>query len=318
MIINVHAHLDRKELYSNKYWNAVAYGLGKRIGMSQEDTMENVIKPFYSSKNYHAEGFIQVLDELGIDKAMITAMDFGLSRAGEPQWSIEEVNQWIAGQAEEFPDKLVSLCAIDPRRGERAIKLLEKAVLEWNMKGIKLHPTAGFYPDNPEFFPFYRKCIELDVPIFSHVAALVPSLVESKYADPMYLESVATNFPELKIVFIHFGGLTWTDKCVELMCSRANIYAEISSHQLNVLINPQQWLTNLRGFLDISPMFGAPLSDRIMFGSDWPYLEYAMKEEVWIEWIKNIPEEAKKYGLKFRRKEIDKILGENAQNILKL
>ncbi len=89
MIINVHAHLDCKELYSNKYWNAVAYGLAKRLGMSQEETMENIIKPFYSSKNYHAEGFVKVLDEVRIDKAIITAMDFGLSKAGEPQWTIE-------------------------------------------------------------------------------------------------------------------------------------------------------------------------------------------------------------------------------------
>jgi len=82
-------------------------------------------------------------------------MDFGLSKAGEPQWSIEEINHWIASQAEEFSDRLLALCAVDPRRGKRAIKLLEKAVLEWDMKGVKLHPTVGFYPDNPEFFPFY-------------------------------------------------------------------------------------------------------------------------------------------------------------------
>lgn len=318
MIINVHAHLDRKELYSDKYWKSVVYGLAKRLGISQKKTMENIIKPFYTSKNYHAEGFVKVLDEVGIDKAIITAMDFGLSKAGEPQWSIEEINHWIASQAEEFSDRLVSLCAVDPRRGKQAIKLLEKAVLEWDMKGVKLHPTAGFYPDNPEFFPFYKECVEFNIPIYSHVAVLTPALVESKYADPIYLDSISANFPELKIILIHFGGLTWNKKCMEIMCSRPNIYAEISSHQINVLTDPQQWLTNLRGILDTPPMFGAPLSDRIMFGSDWPYLEYAMKEEVWVEWIKNIPEEAKKYGLKFTKREIDKILGDNAKNILKL
>ena len=76
MIINVHAHLDRKELYSNKYWESVADGLAKRLGISKEKTIETLIKPFYSSKNFHAEGFVKVLDEVGIDKAIITAMDF--------------------------------------------------------------------------------------------------------------------------------------------------------------------------------------------------------------------------------------------------
>lgn len=318
MIINVHAHLDRKELYSDKYWKSVAYGLAEKFKISQEKSMENIVKPFYSSKKYHAEGFIKVLDNAGINKAIITAMDFGLSKAGEPPWSIEEINHWIADQAREFSDRLVSLCAIDPRRGEKAIKLLEKAVLEWNMKGVKLHPTAGFYPDNPEFFPFYEKCVELDIPIHSHVAALTPALVDAKYADPVYLDSISANFPELKIILIHFGGLTWTKKCIEIMCSRPNVYAEISSHQINVLTNPQQWLVNLRTILNTPPMFGAPLSERIMFGSDWPYLEYAMKDEIWVEWIKNIPEEAKNYDLKFTKKEIDKILGENAKKIFNL
>ncbi|MFX1446325.1 MAG: amidohydrolase family protein [Promethearchaeota archaeon] len=318
MIINVHAHLDRKELYSDKYWQSVAYGLAKKFKLSHEKAMENIVKPFYTSKNYHAEGFVKVLDEIGIDKAIITAMDFGLAKAGEPPWSIEEINQWIANQTNEFSDRLVSLCAVDPRRGKKAIKLLEKAVFEWNMKGVKLHPTAGFYPDTPEFFPFYEKCVELDIPIHSHVAALTPALVEAKYADPIYLDTIAANFPELKIILIHFGGTTWTKKCVEIMCSRPNVYAEISSHQINVLTNPQQWLINLRTILNTPPMFGAPLSDRIMFGSDWPYLEYAMKDEVWVEWFKNIPEEAKKYGLKFTKREIDKILGDNAQKILEL
>ncbi len=317
MIINVHAHLDRKELYSEKYWKSIAYGLANRLGLSQEQAMKTIINPFFTSKNYHAEAFVKVLDEIGVDKAIITAMDFGLSKDGEPQWSIEEINHWIATQAEDFPDKLISLCAIDPRRGTKAIELLEKAVLEWGMKGVKLHPAAGFYPDNPQFFPFYKKCVELDIPIYSHVAVLTPGLLESKFSDPIYLASVSSNFPELKIILIHFGGLSWIQKCLEIMCSRPNIYAELSSHQINVLTNPQHWLTNLRGILDTIPMLGSSISDRIMFGSDWPYLEYAMKEEDWLDWIKNIPEEAKKYGLKFKKIEIDKILGDNAKKNLK-
>ena len=36
MITNVHAHLDRKELYSDKYWKSVAYGLAKRLGISKK------------------------------------------------------------------------------------------------------------------------------------------------------------------------------------------------------------------------------------------------------------------------------------------
>ncbi len=317
MIINTHAHLDRKELYSDKYWEAVLDGYAKRVGVAKESVRDKFFEAF-SSSNFYAEAFVGILDKVGVDKAVVTAMDLGLSIAGEPEWSIEEVNRWIASQAEEYSDRLVALCAVDPRRGERAINLLEKAIEKWGMKGVKMHPTAGFYPDDSKFFPFYEKCVELDVPIHTHVASLTPPLLESKYADPVYLDGVAANFPELKIIMIHFGGLSWNKKCIELMCSRPNIYTEISSHQINALTMPQKWLINLRGILDTPPMLGPPLKDRIMFGSDWPYLEYAMKEDVWVNWIKNIPEEGKKYDVKFTNKEIKKILGDNAKKILKM
>lgn len=317
MIINVHAHLNRRELTSDKGWDYAAEGLAKRAGISKEIIINNTLKPYFTTKSHFAEAYIKVLNNAGIDKAIITAMDLGLSAAGEPKWSIEEINHWIAKQAEEYPDKLVTLCAVDPRRGERAIKLLEKAISEWGMKGVKLHPTAGFYPDDPKFFPFYKKCIEFNVPIYSHVAALTPLLAQSKYADPIYLDSVAINFPELKIIMLHFGGLSWTNKCVEIMCSRPNIYTEISTHQINVISMPQMWLTTLRTILDTPTMLGAPLKDRIMFGSDWPFLEYALNEADWVKWIKNIPEKGKGYDLKFENREISKILGENAKKILK-
>ena len=102
MIINVHAHLDRKELYSDKYWEAIADGLAKRLGFSKEMTMDKLIKPIFSSTNFHAKGFVKVLRRAGVDKAIITAMDLGLSLAGEPKWTIEEINRWIAGQADDL------------------------------------------------------------------------------------------------------------------------------------------------------------------------------------------------------------------------
>ena len=68
----------------------------------------------------------------------------------------------------------------------------------------------------------------------------------------------------------------------------------------------------------ITSLFGKPLKERIMFGTDWPYFTYAMEDKVWVEWIKNIPETAKKYNLNFTDEEIKKILGLNAKKILKL
>ena len=113
--------------------------------------------------------------------------------------------------------------------------------------------------------------------------------MDSQYADPVYLDGVATKFPNLKIIIIHFGGLSWLFKCAEIMCARPNVFAEISTHQLAVKSMPEQYLKNLCGILNLIPHFGRPMDERIMFGTDWPYLTRSMEEKEWVEWVKNIP-----------------------------
>lgn len=302
-------------MWSDTFWDFVADNFSKALGIPKEAVVEQLLPQFWAS---NAEALVTVLDNAGIDKAVVTGVDYGLSVAGEAKWSVEEMTQWVAKQADEYSDKLVALCAVDPRRGERAVKLVEKAVEEWGMKGVKFHPTAGYYPDDRAYFPLYEKCVELDVPLHSHTAAVIAAPMESKYADPIYLDSVAANFPDLKIILLHFGGMNWTLKCAEIMCARANVYAEISAHQITAAGIPQYELTTLRNLLDVPTLLGPSLKERIMFGTDWPYLLTVMGDDAWVDWVKKIPEKGKEYGLKFAEEEVNKILGENAKRILKL
>lgn len=316
LIINVHAHLARKELYSDKWWDAVADQMSMSLNINKKIIIEQNLSDYFNSEIHHAKAFVKVLDDSGVDKAIICGMDFGLSTAGESSWSIEEINEWLANQAKKFSNKLYALCTIDPRR-KNAIRILERAVSK-EMIGVKFHPTAGFFPNAPSFFPFYKKCTELKIPIFSHCSSFSTPLMDSQYADPVYLDGVASKFPHLKIVMIHFGGLSWMLKCAEIMCSRLNVFAEISTNQIAAKGMPEYFLKTLRGVMDLTPHFGRPISERIMFGTDWPYFSRTMEDKDWVKWVEKIPETAEKYGLKFKNKEIKQILGLNARKILNL
>ena len=103
------------------------------------------------------------------------------------------------------------------------------------MKGVKFYPPCGFYPNDPAFFPFYEKCVELDIPIFSHSATGSPPFLEGIYADPIYFDSVAAKFPDLKIVLVHLGGWSHVLKSIEIINARPNVYGEISGHQGRLL-----------------------------------------------------------------------------------
>lgn len=314
MVINAHAHLAHKNMWSDSFWDSIADTFSRTLGIPKDQAFEEILPMFWAS---NAETYVAEMEKAGIDKAIVFGVDYGLID-GQAEWSVEEMNEWVAEQADEYPDKLTSYCAVDPRRGERAVELLEKAVEDWGMKGLKLHPTAGFYPDNSEYFPLYEKCVELDVPVQSHTAALITAPLESKYADPIHLDSVAAKFPDLKIIQVHFGGINWTLKCAEIMTSRPNVYAEISGHQINAAGMPEYELKTLRNLLNLPSLLGPSLGERIMFGSDWPYIINVMGDDAWVDWVKNIPEKGKEYDLEFTEEEIEKILHENAERILDL
>lgn len=301
-------------MWSEYFWERNANIFSEAMNIPK-DVLTKTLLPRIS--NAHAERYAEAMDNAGIDIGIVNGTDWGKSAAGEANWSVEEQNQWVADQVAEYPGKLYGLCAVDPRRGDKAIKLVEKAVSEWGMIGVKFHPTAGYYPDNPEFFPFYKKCVELNIPIFSHTSIFSVPLMEGKYADPLHLDSIAAKFPNLKIVMLHFGGLPWVSKCVEIMNARHNIYTEISGWQTRAFFDTDYFLKLLFKMFNSTSLL-TPLKDRIMFGTDWPLLETAMEQKEWVEWIKNIPEKAEEYGLKFKRSDIKKLLGLNAKKFLNL
>ncbi|MFX1258166.1 MAG: amidohydrolase family protein [Promethearchaeota archaeon] len=317
-IINSHSHLFHKNFYSEEIYNLVAKSFSKVLGVSEEVINQRYNPSVRNSRSLDGEAMVHVMDYAGIDKAIVSGIDLGLTIIGEAKWSVEEMNQWVAKQVNEYSDKLIGLCAVDLRRGERAIKLLEKAVEEWGMKGVKLHPCTGFYPNDPKFFPFYEKCVELNITLHSHTKAGVHPPLDSRFADPLFLDTIASKFPDLKINMIHFGGISWIFKCLEIMTAKPNIYADISGHQLYIVGMPQYWLTILRNILDTPTISIGQIKDRVMFGTDWPYFKFIMDDRDWVNWLKNISENGKKYGLNFRPSEIKKILGLNSKKMLNI
>jgi predicted TIM-barrel fold metal-dependent hydrolase len=310
MIINAHSHLFHDNMTPDPIKEVNLNNLVKTLNVPREILLQN--PDIQNSYNADAEKYIKTLDETGIEKGIVMGLDWGMSIAGEAEWSVEEMNQWVANQVAKHPDKLYGVCFVDPRRGDRAIKLVEKAIGDWGMKGVKIFPPCGFYPDDPKWFPLYKKCVELDVPLFSHTGIWGVPLMGTKYADPIYLDEVAAKFPDLNIVMVHFGGPYWIEKGLQILLARPNMYADISANQLIAFSNPERY------FRILSSVFGTIAKSRIMFGTDWPLFEQTFKDKDWVEWVKNIPEKAKEYDLMIKRSDIRNLLGNNAEKLLKL
>lgn len=130
----------------------------------------------------------------------------------------------------ENPTRFRAAYEIDPHRAMDGVRDLERSVKEFGAVAATFFP-AGKNPQVPindkRVFPFYAKCVELDIPIF--VCAGIPGpRVPAACQDVMLIDEVCWYFPELKFVTRH-GCEPWQDLAVKLMLKWPNLYYSTSA-----------------------------------------------------------------------------------------
>jgi predicted TIM-barrel fold metal-dependent hydrolase len=305
MIIDVHYHITVEDWFPKAWWNImtqVYIGAFKAMGMdtTPEDVKKNILDTLWDPDG---ENLIKEMDEAGIDKTVILPLDLGLA-IGEPKASIEDQNKAYADLQNKYPDRIVAFATVDPRRAN-AIDLIEKAIKEWGLKGVKLHPGTGYFPDAEELNAFFAKLSELGVPVLTHSGFW---MVRSKYCDPIYFDDILIDFPNLTIIFAHFGR-GWQNVLFEMAAWRHNAVTDFSGCQFLAQEHYGLFCQNLRYALD---SFGPA---RVLFGTDGPYYRPLMSSKDYIQIVKDLPQNSPD-GIAFTTEEVDTILGGAAAGIL--
>lgn len=130
------------------------------------------------------------------------------------------------------------------------------------IRGIKIHPphqaiSPAAYRDG--FRPqaiLYEECSARGVPVMIHTGTSIFKGARSRLGDPMPIDDVCVDYPDLKIILAHGGRPLWMDECFFLLRRHANVYLDISS------IPPASLV---RYFPRIEEV-----ASKTMFGSDWP------------------------------------------------
>ncbi len=307
MIVDVHAHLFNEDLPNMRYWEGYVK-FAAAVANRPEERIWNRIKDTW---DLSGELILKDMDEAGIDKSVISVCDFGLCPdVGEGKYTIEEQNRLYADVAARHPNRLIAFFGIDPRR-TRAHKLFELAIKEWGMKGLKLLPPTGFYPNDKEVYPLYAKAEELGVPVLIHTGPETIPLY-AKYGQPILLDEVCNYFPDLKIVAAH-GAYCWNEELIDLMSNKTNLYMDLAAWQTKTWRRKDlEFYKTLRHVLNI---IGAR---RVLFGSDWPPTRLYMSQKDWVDVFREIPDYVREAGVEFRPEEIGLILGGTATKILGL
>jgi len=305
MIVDMHAHLIHPDTHAQAFWD----GWVETAALLANRPPERVRQRLPEYYDLSGDLIIQEMDKVGIDASVLIVNDWGTARyMGEPKLTIEEINKLYADVAKKHPGRLIPFAGIDPRR-PGAAKLIEKFVKEFGMKGIKVHAAVGFYPNDKICYPIYEKAAELGVPIIFHTGEILKPFY-FKYTQPIHLQEVAMDFPEVPMVFAH-AGLSWQNEAAAICYNATNVYLDVSLWQPK-LLHPLDFYKEFRSLLNRVPW------RRVMFGSDFPAIKGLVSQEKWVKTFTEIPESVRDAGIEFSKEVIEAFLGGNANRLLKL
>ena len=206
-----------------------------------------------------------LIAEVPLDlNATVKAMDEGgihlglLSAWWGPQGPLIS-NDEVASFVHQYPARFLGVASVDLYRPRDAIRELRRCVRELGFRGLRILPWLwNLPPDDRRYYPLYAECIELDIPFCLQVGHAGP-LCSSEPGRPIpYLDHVALEFPELKIVAGHIG-YPWTAEMISLATKYQNVYIDTSAYK--ALRYPPEFVEYLRGHG----------RRKVLFGSNYPW-----------------------------------------------
>ena len=125
--------------------------------------------------------------------------------------------------------------------------------------GLKLHPVHGsFSPNDRMLYPAYAFSEAEGSPVVFHCGTSVFPGSTNRYADPVLIEDVVRDFPDLTVVLAHGGRGWWYDAAAFITLMRPNVWIEVSG------LPPKKLPDYYKNF-DFER-----LARKMIFGTDWP------------------------------------------------
>jgi predicted TIM-barrel fold metal-dependent hydrolase len=184
------------------------------------------------------------------------------SQTGRPPVSNEEVAEVAAAN----PDVMIPFASVDPARGD-AVERARRLISDHGVKGFKFHPNIqAFFPNDRHVYPLYEVIAEAGLPALFHtghsgIGSGVPGGggLRLKYSNPIYVDDVAADFPELPIVLAH-PSFPWQDEAISIAMHKPEVYIDLSGW------SPKYFPPQLVRYANTL------LKRQVLFGSDFPMI----------------------------------------------
>ncbi|WP_254525922.1 amidohydrolase family protein [Natrinema caseinilyticum] len=306
-VIDIHAHLWAEDWLPKRWWESLVDVIVRENETHGTEIDRSTVRERYLPTYWdpEAEHLLERMEEAGIDKQVVFPIDWGL-HLGEPDTSIETVNRHFADLGAAH-DELITFATIDPRR-DGAVEFIDRALGEWGMSGLKLHPTAGFHLHDEETYRLLEVADDYDVPVLTDSGPISAPLY-SKYSHPIHVDEVLVDFPDLDVVVAHMA-LGWWRDLLAIADAKINtgLHVDVSAWQDRAPEHPDEFATAVRGFVDA---LGAT---RVHFGTDDPAFDPVFPKDDWIELVAGLADRT--VDPTFTQAEVDTILGAGAAKLL--
>lgn len=198
------------------------------------------------------ESTVAAMDEAGVGVGLAAAW------CGPGGWLID--HDEVAALVAAHPGRFFGLASADLSSPMEGVRELRRCVRERGFRGLRIVPWLwGLPPNDRRYYPLFAECCELDVPFCTQVGHTGP-LRTSETGRPIpYLEDVALEFPELRIVCGHIGA-PWTAEMLSVLRKFPNVFLDTSAY------------TARRFPADIVEYMRGRGRTRVLFGTNYPML----------------------------------------------
>jgi predicted TIM-barrel fold metal-dependent hydrolase len=162
------------------------------------------------------------------------------------------------------PDFYLPFASVNPNLDADPAALVRRYVDDGAV-GLKMYPSYQFfYPNERRVYPIYEACVEKGIPLLMHIGSSVIPGTRLKYCDPLHLDDLAVDFPELVFIMAHGGRGFWYDACAFLAVHHPNFYIDVTG------LVPAK-------LLEYFPQMERH-ARKFIFGSDWPAMPKSPRE----------------------------------------
>lgn len=173
----------------------------------------------------------------------------------------DDTNEFAARYAEADPARLLPYGGVDPVTSPDPVGAVHH-LLELGVRVLKLHPPHQAFAANDytrgldALARIYATCEERGLPVLVHTGTSVFPGARSKYGNPMELDDVAIDFPDLRLIMAHGGRPLYMQEAFFILRRHRHVWLDLSG------IPP-------RSLLDYFPRI-AELERQVLWGTDWP------------------------------------------------